>query len=120
MSAAKKIKCKIMGRGHHPNPIAVRRSTEAPRRPGRLAAVEGTLVTVFFGPGEVLFARNHDTERLLGIIRIGGVVDVPTAYPSLLRTYNGYQFSILPGDEELQPCTDDPFGWKRRAAEAAS
>ena len=47
-------------------------------------------------------------------------MDVPTAYPSLLRTYNGYQFSILPGDEELQPCTDDPFGWKRRAAEAAS
>ena len=117
MSAARKKRCQVMGQGHNPNPIAVRRSADARRRPGRLAGVEDTLLTVFFGPGEVLRARNHDPERLVSIVRLGGVVDVPVDYPSLLRTYDGYQFSLLPGDGELEPCTDDPFGWKRRAAE---
>jgi hypothetical protein len=120
MSAARKRRCQILGRGHQPNPIAVRRSAEAPRRPGRLAAVEGDLITVFFGPGEILYARNHDTERLRSIIPNGGIVDVPLAYPSLLRTYGGYQFSLLPGDEELEPCTDDPYGTKRRAPKGGS
>ena len=117
MSAARKKQCQVMGRGHNPNLIAVRKSADARRRPGRLAEVEGTLLTVFFGPGEVLHARNHDPQRLLRIVKVGGVVDVPVDYPSLLRTYDGYQFSLLPGDGELEPCTDDPFGWKRRAAE---
>ena len=117
MTTARKITCKVMGRGHHPNPIAVRRSTGAQRRPGRLADVQGTLVTVFFGPGDVLHARNHDPERLHRIVGHGGVVDVPVDYPSLLRTYDGYQFSLLPGREELEPCTDDPSGWNRRAEE---
>ncbi len=117
MSAARKKRCQVMGRGHHPNPIAVRRSADAPRRPGRLAEVAGTLVIVFFGPGEVLHVRNHDPKRILSIVKIGGVVDVPVDYPSLLRTYDGYQFSIRPGDEELEPCTGDPFGWKRQDAE---
>jgi len=117
MSAATRFKCRVMGRGHNPNPTAVRRSAGAPRRPGRLAAVEGTLITVLLAPGEVLHARNHDTERLLRIVREGGVVDVPIAFPGLLRTYEGYQFSILSGGEELEPCTDDPFGWKVQPAE---
>ena len=116
MSAARKKQCQAMGRGHNPNPIAVRKSADARRRPGTLTGVEGTLLTVFFGPGEVLHVRNHDPERLLRIVKLGGVVDVPVNFPSLLRTFGGYQFSILPGDCELEPCTDDPFGWKRRIA----
>lgn len=104
MSAARKKRCQIMGRGHNPNPIAVRRSADAQRHPGRLAEVECTLVTVVFGPGKVLRARNHDPERLVSIVKLGGVVDVPVNFPSILRTYGGYQFSLLPGDEELVPC----------------
>ena len=85
-------RCGTFGNGHGVHPIPATRSATAPHEQGRLVAVEGVLITVVF-EDEVKDYRNHDPNRLIDIVGLGGRVDVCEHY-RLLRARGTYYFSI--------------------------
>ncbi len=97
--------CQLYIPGHSVHFIQAKLSFDEPHREGRLAAVDGDLLTVDFGD-EIKQYRNCDPDRLLDIVGIGGGVSVCERY-SVLRTPSrdgNYLFCIAGVDEPWDPC----------------
>ena len=100
-------RCELYISGHTVHHIQALRSHDAEKRVGRLAAVEGNVITVDFN-GEIEHYRNHEPERLLEIIGIGGTVIVCSSF-SLLKSESGSCFSIAQDDGPWRPCDYQPL-----------
>jgi hypothetical protein len=100
-------KCDLYIAGHTVHWIQAIRSHDVANRRGHLVAVEGNAITADFD-GEYERYRNHDPQRLLEIIGIGGTVIVCSRY-SLLKSGGGYCFSIVDAEDPWRPCDCKPL-----------
>jgi hypothetical protein len=102
--------CELYTAGHTVHWIQANRSTGEPHRDGTLIAVEGNSITIDFGD-EIKIYRNHDVERLVGIVGIGGPVKVCEDFV-ILRSPSvagHYCFSIQDGRKGWTPCDHEPL-----------
>jgi len=108
---AKKIqesyRCELYQAGHEVHYIQARLSYGQPHGQGTLTEVLGNVITVDFG-NEIRRYRNHDPDRLVDIVGIGGNVEVCERYV-ILRGNGGYCFSILDAAEPWVPCDHEPL-----------
>ncbi len=110
MTAEKTTKvymCELYQAGHTVHHIQANRSAGEPHRHGTLTEVLGNVITVDFG-NEMGRYRNHDPDRLVNIVGIGGAVEVCERYV-ILRGNGGYCFSIQDADEPWIPCDHEPL-----------
>ena len=98
-------RCELYQAGHTVHHIQAIRSHGEPHRPGRLTGVLGNVLRVDFGD-EIKRYRNHDTDRLVDLVGIGGGVRVCQGYV-ILRGAGNYCFSILGADEPWIPCDQE-------------
>lgn len=97
-------RCRFFGAGHTVHWIPGNKSAGEEHRSGVLAAVEGNVITIDFGD-EIKEYRNHDPDRLLQIIKIGGRVAVCEEWV-VLRA-RGYLFSSADIDRPWSECVND-------------
>ena len=100
-------RCELYQAGHTVHHIQALRSHGQPHRQGTLTGVVGNVLTVDFGD-EIKRYRNHDTDRLVDLVGIGGGVRVCQGYV-ILRGAGNYCFSILDADEPWIPCDHEPL-----------
>jgi hypothetical protein len=99
--------CELYRAGHTVHYIRANRSSVKHSRSGRLQKVVDNVLTVDFGD-EVKHYRNHDPERLVDIIRLGGIVHVCEPYV-ILRGAGGYCFSISDATKGWVACDFRPL-----------
>ncbi len=105
--AAEVYTCELYQAGHTVHHIQANRSAGEPHRQGSLTEVRDDVITVDFG-NEIRRYRNHDPDRLVDIVGIGGSVGVCERYV-ILRGNGGYCFSILDADKPWVPCDYEPL-----------
>jgi hypothetical protein len=98
--------CQYFWAGHQVHWIQHRQSLSEPERVGRLMAVEENVIAVDFFSG-VRYFRNHEADRLVAVIGIGGAVSVVDRY-FILRG-GGACFSIQDFDEPWTECDFTPL-----------
>ncbi len=98
-------RCGRSGSGHTPNVVQIKVCLRDTPRKGKLLGVEDNVISVDFGD-QIVRYRNHEPERLLEIVGIGGTVRV---FSSLLQSWSDYCFSILDADAQWIPCDDEPL-----------
>jgi len=106
-NSTKVYMCELYQAGHTVHHIQANRSAGAPHRQGTLTEILGNVISVDFGD-EIRRYRNHDPDRLVDIVGIGGSVGVCERYV-ILRGNRGYCFSILDADEPWVPCDHEPL-----------
>jgi hypothetical protein len=100
-------RCQLYTDGHVVHHIQAIHSYGRPHRSGRLVDIDGNELTVDFGI-DVKRYRNHDPDRLVGIIGIGGEVRDCESYV-ILRGGGSYCFSISAIDKPWTPCDFEPL-----------
>ena len=100
-------RCELYRAGHTVHHIQALRSVGEANREGRLTEVLGNVISVDFG-GVTRQYRNHDTDRLMDLIGVGGTVRVCEGY-DILRGAGDYCFSVLDADEPWVPCDHEPL-----------
>ena len=102
--------CELYRAGHMVHHIQAIHSAGEVHREGSLVASNGNVITVDFGD-ELKQYRNHDVERLVEIIGIGGKVRICESYVILRFPRGGgnFCFSISNIDEPWIPCDDAPL-----------
>ena len=104
-------RCTLYFGGHTVHHIQALRSADKPHTAGRLAGVEDNVISVAVGH-EIRRFRNHEAERLLEIVGLGGEVRICADF-SILRFdwKNGTNscFSIAEVDEEWSECDTTPL-----------
>ena len=106
-NATKVYMCELYQAGHTVHHIQANRSAGEPHRQGTLTGVQGNVITVDFGD-ETKRYRNHDPDRLVSLIGIGGSVRVCEGYV-ILRGNGGYCFSIDDAENPWVPCDHVPL-----------
>jgi hypothetical protein len=104
---SKPPKCDLYIARHVVHWIQALRSHDVQNRRGRLAAVDGNVITADFN-GDIQLYRNHEPGRLLEIIGIGGTVIVCNRY-RLLKSGGGSCFSIADAEDPWRPCDYEPL-----------
>jgi hypothetical protein len=99
--------CQFYRAGHTVHHIQAIRSIPEAHRNGRLVAVDENRITIDFGD-EAADYRNHDTERLVDMVGIGGNVRICERFV-ILRGMGDYCFSIAGADEPWTPCDTTPI-----------
>jgi hypothetical protein len=99
--------CELYTAGHTVHWIQVFHSAGEPHRSGRLIAAEDNKITVDFGD-EIKEYRNHEIERLVEIIGIGGTVRICQRFV-ILQGGGTYCFSFADADEPWVPCDNTPL-----------
>ena len=94
-----------VGSGHTPNVVQIKVCLRKTPRKGKLLGVEDNVISVDFQDQIVRF-RNHEPERLLEIIGVGGTVRI---FSSILQGRSGYCFCIVDADAQWIPCDDEPL-----------
>jgi len=102
-------RCELYRAGHTVHHIQALHSVGELHREGRLTEVLGNVITVDFG-GLTRQYRNHDTDRLVDLVGLGGTVRVCEGY-DILRGAGSYCFSVLDADEPWVPCDHEPLNW---------
>jgi hypothetical protein len=94
--------CHLFFPGHESHWVQAIRSAQQPHRRGALTHFADNVVTVDFGDAVERY-RTCDIERLLEIVGLGHPVDVCEQY-SLLKTSDGYCFSVAKAEEPWVEC----------------
>ena len=100
-------RCEPYGSGHVVHHIPANRSHGEPSRKGRLLDVIENVITVDYGD-EIKTYRNHDPDRLVDIIGIGGSV-YACELSRILRSAGSYCFSVSRADVPWIPCDFRPL-----------
>ena len=100
-------RCELYRAGHMVHHIQAMRSHGELHWTGTLTDVLGNVITVDFGDVSRHY-RNHDPDRLVDLVGIGGTVRVCEPY-DILRGAGSYCFSILGADEQWVPCDHEPL-----------
>jgi hypothetical protein len=98
-------RCELHLAGHTPHVIQVKVCLRREPRIGKLESVKGNVVAVDFGDHVGQF-RNHETERLLEIVGIGGTV---RAFSSILQGWTDHCWSIAEVEAPWIPCNNEPL-----------
>lgn len=101
------LRCELYLLGHTVHWIQANKSAGEPHRTGGLVHVEGNTLTVDFGD-ELKTYRNHDVERMVEIIGVGGTIQACERF-CLLKNVAGYCFSIVDADRPWTPCDFEPI-----------
>jgi hypothetical protein len=103
--------CQLYVAGHTVHYIQALRSGKDPHTTGRLLGADGNMISVELD-GQIVQFRNHDVNRLVGIIGIEGTVRVCTRY-SILKFDNAEGtancFSIAAASDPWRPCDVTPL-----------
>jgi hypothetical protein len=98
--------CQLFFAEHCPHWIQAKRSLAEPHRIGRLVAVEERVIAIDFF-NEVNYFANHDVDRLVDIVGIGGAVSMVERF--VILRGGGACFSILDADEPWMDCDFTPL-----------
>jgi hypothetical protein len=98
--------CQLYFAGHTPHWIQSKQSLGEPDRIGRLVAVEENIIAIDYF-SEIKYFANHDVERLVEIIGIGGSVSVVERFVILRGGVTC--FSIQEADEPWIECDYSPL-----------
>jgi hypothetical protein len=93
--------------GHTVHWIQANRSAGQPHETGTLIGVEGNVITVEVD-GTTKTYRNHEVERLVEIVGLGGEVRICESY-SILQGGGNYCFSIVDASKPWRECGDEPL-----------
>jgi hypothetical protein len=99
--------CELYRAGHTVHSIQATRGIREAHRNGLLVAVDDNVITVDF-TDEVKQYRNHEVERLVEIVGIGGNVRVREPF-ELLQGGGNFCFSISNIDQPWIPCDGVPL-----------
>ena len=72
---------------------------------GRLRSVDGDVIDIDVGDHVAQF-RNHEPERLLEIVGLGGTVRV---FSSILQGWTNHVWSIARAADPWTPCNNEPL-----------
>ena len=98
-------RCELYVAGHTPHVIQVEVCLRRVPLVGKLRSVDGDVVTVDVGDHVEQF-RNHEPERLLEIVGIGGTVRI---FSSILQGWTNHVWSIARATDPWRPCNDEPL-----------
>jgi len=98
-------RCELYVAGHTPHVIQVKVCLRQEPLAGKLRSVDGNVITVEFGDDVEQF-RNHEPERLLEIVGIGGTVRV---FSSILQGWTNHVWSVSPAADPWLPCNNEPL-----------
>ena len=98
-------RCELYVAGHTPHVIQVKVCLRGEALAGKLQSVVGNVITVDAGDRVERF-RNHEPERLLEIVGLGGTVRV---FSSILQGWTNHVWSIARAADPWRPCNDEPL-----------